>query len=86
MLPCADAVYKMSHQQRHTVQHVQLCPLSRGRLDGIGAWGRMMCVCVTESLHCSLEIVTVRLVSDTPIPRKRFLKSATPVDTWLIRK
>ena len=42
----------------------ELCSTLCGSLDERGVWGGMdTCICVTESLHCSLEITTMLLIS-----------------------
>ena len=35
------AVFKMDNQQGPTVQHIELCSMSYGSLDGRGVWGRI---------------------------------------------
>ena len=35
------AVFKMDNQQRPTVEHMELCSMLCGSLDGRGVWGRM---------------------------------------------
>ena len=35
------AVFKMDNQQGLTVQHMELCSMLSGSLDGRGIWGRM---------------------------------------------
>ena len=46
-----------------------------GSLDGSGVWGRMdTCVCMAESLHCSLETVTTLLISYTQVQNKKLNK------------
>ena len=38
----------------------ELCSMIRGSLDGRGVWGRMdTCVCMTESLCCSPETISI---------------------------
>ena len=40
-------------------------------LDGRGIWGRMeTCICMAESLHCSLETIGYTLIQN-----KKFLKN-----------
>ena len=52
----------MDNQQGPTVQHVKLCSMLSGSLDGKGAWGRMdTCLCMAESLHFSPETITALL-------------------------
>ena len=39
-------------------------------VDGRRVWGRVRaCVCMVESLHCSLETVTALLITYTPIQK-----------------
>ena len=46
-----------------------------GSLDGSGVWGRMdTCVCMAESLHCSLETVKTLLISYTQVQNKKLNK------------
>ena len=53
------AVFKMGNQQGPVVQHMELCSMLCGSLDGSGAWGRVdTCMCMAESLHCSPETIT----------------------------
>ena len=50
-------------QQRPTVQHMGLCSMLYGSPDGRGVWRRMdPHIYMAESLHCSLEIITILLV------------------------
>ena len=54
------AMFKMDNQQGPTVQHMELCSMLCGSLDGRGVWGRMdTCVCMTESLCCSPETYNI---------------------------
>ena len=47
-----------------TVQHMELCLMFCGSLDGRGVWGRMdTCMCMAESLHCSPETLTTLFVN-----------------------
>ena len=53
------AAFKMDNQQRPIVQHRELCSVLHASLDGRGVWRRMdTCMCMTESLCCSLETTT----------------------------
>ena len=48
------------------IQHMELCPVLCGSLDGRGVWGRMdICVCISlyRSLCCSSEIITTLFVN-----------------------
>ena len=52
-------VCKKDHQQGPTAEHVELCAVLCGSLDGRGVWGRMgTCTCMAEALCCSPEIIT----------------------------
>ena len=56
-----------------TVEHRKLCSVLCGSLDGRGVWRRMdTCICMAESLCCSLETVTTLLIGYTPIQNKKF--------------
>ena len=60
------AIFKMDNQQGPTLQHVELCSMLCGSLDGSGVWGRMgTCMGVSESLCCSPEAITTLLISYT---------------------
>ena len=64
----------MDNQQGPTVEHMELCSMLCGSLDGMGVWGRMdTCVCMAESLHCSPETSTTLLISCAPLQTKKFL-------------
>ena len=53
----------MGKQQGPTLQHMGLCSMFRGILDGRGVWGRMdTCMCMTESLCCPPETITALLI------------------------
>ena len=63
----------MDNQQAPTVEHKELCSKLCGSLDGRGLWGRMdTCICMVESLCCSLEAITALLTGYTPIQNKKF--------------
>ena len=49
------AAFKMDNQQGPTVQHMSVCSVLCGSLDGSD---RYMCVCVAESLCCPSETIT----------------------------
>ena len=57
---------------------MEFCSMLRGTMDGRGVWGRMeTCICLAESLSCSLEIIATLLIDYTLIlflKIKRFLK------------
>ena len=58
----------MDNQQGPTVQHVELCSMLCGSLDGRGVWGRIdTCICMAESFHCSPETITILVINYTPI-------------------
>ena len=58
------AIFKMDNQQGPTVEHMELCSMLCGGLDGRGAWGGMnTCVCMAESRHCSPETITALFVN-----------------------
>jgi len=45
-------------------------------LNKKGVWGRMdICICMAESLHCSLETITTLLISYTPNKIKSLKKN-----------
>ena len=67
------AIFKVDNQQGPTVQHMELCLMLCGSLDGRGVWGKMdTCVCMAVFFHCSPEIITILLISCTPIENKMF--------------
>ena len=48
------AIFKMDHQQEPTVQHMELCSMLCGSLDGKGVRGRIeTCLCTAESPRCT---------------------------------
>ena len=57
-----------------------------GSLDGRGVWGkRDTCVCMAAFLHCSPEIITILLISCTPIENRKFkLKKLKKLKVGLI--
>ena len=58
------AIFKMDNQQWLTVDHMQLCSMLCGSLDGRGVWGRMeTCIPMAESLHCSPETIPTLFVN-----------------------
>ena len=58
----------MDNQQRPTEEHRELCSVLCARLGGSGAGGRMgPCMCMAESLHCSLQTTTTLFIGYTPI-------------------
>ena len=61
------------YQQGPIVQHGELCSRLCGSLDGRGVWGKMdTCICMAESLHCSLETITTLLTGYTPTQNKKY--------------
>ena len=65
----------MDKQQRPTLQHMELCSVLCGSLNGREVWGRMdTCLCTAEPLCCSPETITTLLVSYSPTPNKPFKK------------
>ena len=69
------AVFKMDNQQGSTVQHMELCSMLCGSLDGRGVGGRMdTCICMAESLGCSPETIITFLTGYTPIQNKKYFK------------
>ena len=62
------AIFKMDNQQEPTVEHMKLCSMLCGNLDGRGVWGRMdTCICMAESLHCSPEAIRTLSIGYTPV-------------------
>ena len=63
----------MDNHQGPGVYHMELCSMLFGSLDGRGVWGRMdTCICMAQSLLCSVETVITLLISDTPMQNKKF--------------
>ena len=59
----------MGNQQKALVQHMELCSMLCGSLDGKAVLGRMdTCICMVESLCCSPETITTLAVNQ-PIPQ-----------------
>ena len=64
------AIFKMVNQQGPIIQHMELCSVFCGSLDGRGVWGRMDTrICTAESLHCLPETVTTLLLGCTPLQK-----------------
>ena len=60
---CMDGYTKMDNQQGPTIQHMELCSMLCGILDGREVWGRMdTCICMAESLCCSPKTITTLLI------------------------
>ena len=54
------------NQQGPTVEHMELCSMLCGSLDGKGVWGKVdTCIYMAESLHSSSEIITTLLMGCT---------------------
>ena len=54
---------QVDNQQEPTAQHMELCSMLRGSLDGRAVWGRIdTCKCMAEVLHCSSETTTTLLI------------------------
>ena len=52
-----------------------LCSELCGSLDGRGIWGQMdICLCRIESFCCPPEIITILLISHTPVQNKKLEK------------
>ena len=69
------ATLQVDNQQEPTAQHMELCSMLRGSLDGRRVWGKMhTCICMAESLHSSLVTITTLLISYTSIQNKKFKK------------
>ena len=81
-------MFKMDHQQGPTVQHMDLCSVFCGSLDGRGVWETMDTgICMAESLCCPPETITILLISYIPIQNKKFKKKPMfyvdhPADKW----
>ena len=52
---------------------MELCSMLCGSWDVRGVWGKMdTCICMAESLHCSLETITTLLTGYTPTQNKKY--------------
>ena len=61
-------------KNRVSIYHMQLCSMLCGSLDGRGVWGKMdTCICMAQSLLCSVETIITLLISDTPIQNKFYI-------------
>ena len=68
-------VFQMENQQGLIVQHMELCSMLCGSLDGSWVWRRMdTCICMAQSLGCSPEIITSLLIGCTPVQSKKCKK------------
>jgi len=64
----------MDNHQGPSVYHMELCSMLCGSLDGRGVWGKMdTCICMAQSLLCSVETIITLLISDTPIQNKFYI-------------
>ena len=74
-------------QQVPTLQHRELCPTSRGSLDGRGVWGRMDTrVCTAEPLGCPPETITTWLTDYSPIQNINFFQKKKPLCfSWRVK-
>ena len=67
-------IFKMNKQQGPIVQHMELCSMLCGSLDGRGIGERMDTrICMAEPFCCPPETVT-SLTDYIPIQNKKFLK------------
>ena len=65
------AVFQMDNHQGPTEQHMELCSVLCGSLEGRGDWGRMdTCICMAESLCYSAETITKLFVNQV-YPNKK---------------
>ena len=73
----------MENQQGPTVLHRELSSILAGSLDGRGVWRKMdTCTCVTESLCCLPKMITIVLISYTPIQNKKFKNKTRNVSVY----
>ena len=65
----------MDNQQGPTGEHMELCSMICGNLDGRGVCGRMdTCTHMAESLRCSPETITTLFVNQL-YPNTKFKKT-----------
>ena len=63
----------MHDQQGPTVQHRELCSMSRGGVDGRGVEGRTdTCIGIAESLCCPPKTIITSLIGYTAMQNKKF--------------
>ena len=63
----------MDNQPGPSVQHRELCSMSRGSVDGREVGGRMdTCIGMAESLCCPPKTITTSLISYTAMQNKKF--------------
>ena len=56
-------MFRTGDQEELIVQHMELCSMLCGSLDGRAVWGRLdTCMCMAESLRCSPETVPALFV------------------------
>ena len=61
--------------------------LGWGSLDGRGVWGIMdMYICMTGSLHCSPETITILLIGYIPIRKKKKFKIKGKTESTFFRR
>ena len=66
------AIFKMDNQQGPGVQHMKLCSVLCGDLDGKRAWGRVDAyIFMAEALCCSPGSITALLIGYMPIQNKK---------------
>ena len=59
-------IFKMNKQQGPIVQHMELCSMLCGSLDGRRVFGSMYTrICIAEALRCSPETITTLLIDYT---------------------
>ena len=69
------AIFKIDNQLGPAILPMELCSMLCGSLNGREVWGRIdICICVTESLRCSLETITTLLTGYIPIENKKLKK------------
>ena len=71
--PCTHCYIQMDNQQGPIVQHMELCSMLCGGLDGRRVWGRMdACIYMTECLCCLPKTITTLLIGYSSIQKKKF--------------
>ena len=62
------ATFKMDNQKEPNVEHMELCSVLCGKLEGRAIWERIYkCMCMVQSLGCSPETITALLIGYIPI-------------------
>ena len=70
-----SVTFKMDNKKGHTIEHMKLCSMLCGSVDGRGIWRRMdTCICMAESLYCPHETITTLLIGYIPIQNKELKK------------